>query len=118
MKIGIVTFHKAHNYGAMLQAFALTKKLNNHEAKIINYYVPKVYDRYKVIKKANDKSVQKKIKEFLANIYYYNKNVKRYKNFEKFINNHCKLTSEIFCTNDLYILLYSLFGEFSQYLKS
>ncbi len=27
MKIGILTFHRAHNYGAMLQAYALRKVL-------------------------------------------------------------------------------------------
>ena len=40
-KICIVTFHNAHNYGAVLQAFALCKKLKkinkNNDIKIINY---------------------------------------------------------------------------------
>lgn len=39
-KIGIVTFHKAHNYGAMLQAYALEKKLiskGKNDVEIINY---------------------------------------------------------------------------------
>ena len=30
MKIGILTFHYAHNYGAMLQAYALSTWLNNN----------------------------------------------------------------------------------------
>ena len=29
MKIGILTFHRAHNYGAMLQAYALHKVLSD-----------------------------------------------------------------------------------------
>lgn len=39
MKIGILTFHSAHNFGAMLQAYALQEqiKANGHEAWIINY---------------------------------------------------------------------------------
>ena len=39
-KIGILTFHYADNYGAVLQAYALRKVLNTFEdceAEIINY---------------------------------------------------------------------------------
>ena len=38
MKIGILTFHASHNYGSMLQAFALQHFLNTHghEAETIN----------------------------------------------------------------------------------
>ena len=44
MKIGIVTFHWATNYGAILQAYALQNylKKNGHEVFIINYR-PKQY---------------------------------------------------------------------------
>lgn len=39
MKIGIITFHFAHNYGAMLQTFALQETLKGmgHEAFIVDY---------------------------------------------------------------------------------
>ena len=39
MKIGIITFHASHNYGSMLQAYAMQTflKNNNHNAEIINY---------------------------------------------------------------------------------
>ena len=50
-KIGIITFHKAHNYGAMLQVFALSKKLSHkYDVEIIDYYNRKIYDEYKVIR--------------------------------------------------------------------
>lgn len=47
-KIGILTFHNAHNYGAALQAYALKMKLNRmgHEASVLNYrnkYIEKKY---------------------------------------------------------------------------
>lgn len=47
-KIGILTFHNAHNYGAVLQAYALKTKLNRmgYEASVLNYrnkYIAKVY---------------------------------------------------------------------------
>ena len=39
MKIGILTFHNAHNYGAVMQAYALRSVLrrNGHEVTILNY---------------------------------------------------------------------------------
>lgn len=45
MKIGIITFHWATNYGAILQAYALQKFLvnNGHEVYIINFK-PKKFD--------------------------------------------------------------------------
>lgn len=50
MKIGILTFHNAINYGAVLQAYALKKHLSSagHCVEIINY-TPKVIEKdYKV----------------------------------------------------------------------
>lgn len=49
-KIGILTFHNAHNYGAALQAYALKMKLKRmgHEAFVLNYrnkYIEKKYRR-------------------------------------------------------------------------
>jgi hypothetical protein len=39
MKIGILTFHDANNYGAVLQAYALTEAVKKIESdvEIINY---------------------------------------------------------------------------------
>ena len=39
MKIGILTFHRAYNYGAVLQAYALKKVIESFgaEVEIINY---------------------------------------------------------------------------------
>lgn len=47
MKVGILTFHMAFNYGAMLQSYALSKKLIDLgvDAKIIDYRLPYI-DRY------------------------------------------------------------------------
>ena len=40
MKIGILTFHRAHNYGAVLQAYALKTFLRSlgHNVKLIDYW--------------------------------------------------------------------------------
>ena len=49
MKIGIITYHKSHNYGALLQAIALRIKLiqMGHEVYFIDYwplYHKQLYD--------------------------------------------------------------------------
>lgn len=56
MKIGILTFHNAHNYGAILQAYALRTKLRNlgYDTHIVNYRnekIEKSYERKLVPKK-------------------------------------------------------------------
>lgn len=51
MTIGILTFHNAHNYGAVLQAFALREALRKrgHNTEIINYRNAKIESSYETI---------------------------------------------------------------------
>ena len=56
MKKGIITtFYKAHNYGAMLQAFALKKFLesNNYNIEFLNYKDDNIEEVYKVFSLKN-----------------------------------------------------------------
>lgn len=48
MKIGLVTFYYAHNYGAVLQAYALKKKLLEwkHHCVIVDYQNPAIVEHY------------------------------------------------------------------------
>lgn len=48
MKIGILTFHRALNYGAVLQAYALQDYLRKQglDAKIIDYRQPFIESQY------------------------------------------------------------------------
>lgn len=50
MKIGIITFNSAHNYGAVLQVWALQEKLKSkgHEVEVINYRIPSIDNLYRV----------------------------------------------------------------------
>lgn len=55
MKIGILTFHRSYNYGAVLQAYALKTYLSQkgHDASIIDYW-PKYHQRmYHYVKAEN-----------------------------------------------------------------
>jgi hypothetical protein len=48
MRIGILTFHRAHNYGAILQCYALQEVLKNmgHEVEVIDYRQPVIEKEY------------------------------------------------------------------------
>lgn len=48
MKIGILTFHRAHNYGAVLQCYALEETLRSlgHEVYVIDYRQPEIEAEY------------------------------------------------------------------------
>ena len=47
-RIGILTFHRAINYGACLQAYALKKYIKDqgNECDIIDYHCPAIEDFY------------------------------------------------------------------------
>lgn len=50
MRVGILTFHRAHNYGAVLQCYALQQILRakGHEVRVIDYRQPWIEEFYKV----------------------------------------------------------------------
>ena len=85
-KIGIVTFHRAYNYGAMLQAFALLKKCNeNNKAELLDYYNYEVYSEYNLIRPLRKNIVKSSIK-IMIDLTNIKKRKLRQKSFEKFIN--------------------------------
>lgn len=51
MKIGILTFHRAHNYGAVLQCYALQEILKGrgHDVEVIDYHQPWIEDQYNLL---------------------------------------------------------------------
>ena len=55
MKVGVVTFHRAYNYGACLQAWALQKALKNMGVTpyLINYHLTSMDRLYDPIRKKN-----------------------------------------------------------------
>lgn len=93
MRVITVTFHGAHNYGAVLQAYALQKTLMSlgYENEIIDYRVDKENIFTKVEIKFNKNNVAKIINNMLILLRY-----KDYKDifnkFENFINEDLILT--------------------------
>lgn len=92
MNIGIITFHSAHNYGAMLQAFALQKYIKNNyncNVKNINFNTDKDIKAYKIFKK--HKKIHSYIWEILKFLHY-SELKKRHNSFESFLNDYIDTT--------------------------
>ena len=91
MKIGIITFHKAINYGAVLQSYALQKKLNNlgYDAEIIDYVCDKLKQNYKLFNLNN-----KTAKGIMTTFVYFPLKYIRSKKFKQFIFNNLKLSKD------------------------
>ncbi len=88
MNVGILTFHMAHNCGAMLQAYALSKYINNHyhcNCEIIDYRLPDIYDKYeKMLKRNNVEPKRIKFEAFISNYLPTSKRIFNIKNTEKY----------------------------------
>lgn len=92
-KIGIITFHRAHNFGAMLQAFALQTKLSEqYQVEIIDYrstYEERKYLGNRSIKEAIKNCLRWLIKPKMMHCKYTKK-----RHFGDFINNYLVVSSE------------------------
>lgn len=95
MKIGILTFHCAHNYGAVLQCFSLQEYLRTlgHEVFVIDYrpeYLNRVYPKNS-IRLWVSKTLLSTIKKIKYELKVHKTRKKRYDNFENFINSYLRL---------------------------
>ena len=90
MKVGILTFHCAHNYGAVLQAYALQEHLKSRglEVHVIDYQPSILSSFYKPFDIRDFRS----LKTLLSRILLFPSAWKRYQNFNRFI--HRKLSLE------------------------
>ena len=92
MKIGILTFHWATNYGAILQCYALQTYLEllGHEVYVINYK-PKIYDIkiFNVLRPRN-----------LCHSFDYLRNYSKEHQLKHFRNSYLHLTKRIFSEED------------------
>lgn len=93
MKIGIITFHRAINYGAVLQTYALQKFLENkkYDAEVIDYRCDYMENFYKIIGFKN-KTLKQSIRSFL-NIFPASK---KKKSFKKFLINRIQLSKIVY----------------------
>ncbi|PWJ36999.1 polysaccharide pyruvyl transferase [Fibrobacter succinogenes subsp. elongatus] len=95
-KVGIITFHRAVNYGAMLQAVALQRAISNlgYDAEILDY-VDSLYDHYKISYKSSN-FIKSTIKFLLSNGAR-----KRNYRFEKFLIENAKISETQYNRNSI-----------------
>ena len=94
MRIGILTFHAAHNYGAVLQCYSLQEYLKSlgHDVSVIDYQNKRlltVYQRFS-LERIIKKNPVKMIKNIITEILIYQKRKQRYNAFQEFISNNIK----------------------------
>lgn len=89
MRIGILTFHCAYNYGAVLQCYALQEFLTQrgHDVRVIDYRPKAITDVYKWCKK--EKFIRKNLYAAAKELILLPWKKKRNEMFQNFIN--CKL---------------------------
>ncbi len=115
MKAAIVTFIRAYNHGAILQAYALHKKLNDLgiDNDMLDYYPKYFGDKYNLRYLGDARYFPyRPIKNWLKFIPMLNILKKRTKKFEKFILNNIRLSEQQYCTTaevDSAILPYDAF---------
>ncbi len=97
MKIGILTFHCAHNYGAVLQCYALQQVLISmgYEVEVVDYRPQYLLQPYKIFdsNKVVGTPVEK-IKSFMMAVLKMGKRLKKSKSFNSFITKRLKLSCE------------------------
>ena len=102
LKIGLITFHRAINYGAVLQAYALQKKFNDYgsDCTIIDFRCHDLEHFYKpflVYKGSLKYMVKQSIKMALS----YSDRKKKKRKFEAFVKNNLKVTESITDSSEL-----------------
>lgn len=105
MHIGILTFHLAHNYGAVLQCYALQEVLRGmgHDVWVINYQQPFMSEWFRPKRQFGVRSFLKALKKgSLAE--YMGKSMHPYKvahQFEAFRKKYLRLTEKCYGVDDI-----------------
>jgi Uncharacterized conserved protein len=95
MKIGVLTFHCAHNYGAVLQCYALQEflKQQGHNVEIIDYRPHYLLAPYEIPFRRLKESWFQRLKIVVADLLMLFIRIKRFQKFSEYIENHLHLSS-------------------------
>lgn len=100
MKIGILTFHRAINYGAVLQAFSLCRYLSGmgHVVRIVDYYPKEDEEDFNIFRSwLSPKGIV-----YNALVLPYSLRIKKKKEkFKRFIEHHLSLTPRVYNPEEL-----------------
>lgn len=98
MKINIITCHFVHNYGAVLQAYALSKKLEqlfpNTIVEIIDYRPEYLAVHHKVLHVGAEKYRHNALLKIMYIVRTFPFRYKTYKNFDNFVHNRLSITDK------------------------
>lgn len=101
MKIGILTFHRAYNYGAQLQVFALCKTLEKlgNKPEVINYqpnYLIKPYRlfKYVIYRGFTIRSLLSMVKQFIITLITAGDWYTKHRKFRKFHKTYLSLSKK------------------------
>lgn len=97
MKIGILTFHASHNYGSMLQAWALQHYLNTHghEVETINLRIKIQQDMYNFPLRPVKGKLRTFIKSIINPLWLYHA-CRKWNRYERFLTDNLRLTNKIY----------------------
>lgn len=96
-KVGILTFHASHNYGSVLQAYALQSVIKSNckcDCEIINFITDRQKEMYSIFYSIS--SVKDVLRNIRVRLYKYKVRKERFENFDKFINNNLPLSEKIY----------------------
>ena len=111
MRIGILTFHRAHNYGAVLQCYALQQYLiqEGHDVYVIDYNNKQLWSYYNWRNRELEKQIKKNKIKFPIRLYRYIKRRKmqilRYYKFVHFQKHKLRLSNKESILNFPYDLI-------------
>ena len=98
-KVGIITFHRSHNCGSIMQAYALQKVLQTRygiEPEFIDFSSPGQQKLYSVF--SGDKSAKGMLRN-VGRACIYNRLKKNQASYDRYIKKHLRLSSRTFTTN-------------------
>ena len=97
-KVGIITYHAAHNYGSMLQAYALQQTIlrMGFDCEIINFRTKRQREMY-TPRFMNEKSIRKIIK-YILTLGHIKESYQQYQLFEDFLSTQLALTNKEYTT--------------------
>ncbi|MBE6048872.1 MAG: polysaccharide pyruvyl transferase family protein [Clostridium sp.] len=100
-KVGILTFHASHNYGSVLQAYALQNTVNTCckcDCEIINFVTDRQKDMYSIFYNIN--SLKDILRNVRVRLYKYKIRKDRFEDFNKFIYGNLKLSEKVYRTKE------------------
>lgn len=91
MKIGTLTFHRAQNYGGVLQCYALLKFLQSrgYDVEVVDYRCPQIERAYRVLNYDTFRSL-------IASFLYLPKRLRARRNFARFRNKFLDISKDVY----------------------